>query len=310
MRWLPIPWWLRRVAAAVPVVGGVTAVVFVALRSIPGGPWDREKELPEAVMRNLAVRADLDAPVAVQYLRWLWRTLQLDLDTSIKFPAVPVSEILASALPVSVSIGLLAALLVFSGGISLGVNAARRPDGWLDRSVDVAATLAFAMPTFVLATLFAAGVGVGLGWLPPGLWEGPQYAILPILVLAIGPGAWIAELMRGAMRTQLQMPWIQAARARGLSEFAVVWRHAVPNALTPVLGAAGPVLAWLLTGSFVVEQVFALPGLGRWFVSAIIDRDYPVVMGTTLVFSVVVVGVQIGVDALQAMLDPRIEVDR
>jgi oligopeptide transport system permease protein len=296
----------RRIVASVPVVLLVCTAAFFALRAVPGGPYDREKELPPAVLANLAARADLDQPVLVQYGRYLGRVARGDLDVSMKYPNQTVAGIIGRTFPVSAVLGLVAALLALVGGIAMGVAAAARPRSAIDKAVQLVSAVGFAAPTFVTGSALVLLVALRWRLLPPGLWGTPAHVVLPALTLALGPAAYIASLVRAGVLAQLREPYVQAARARGASPGRALVVHALRNALTPVVTVMGPLVAWLVTGSFVVEHIFAVPGLGRHFVTAVIDRDYPLVLGATLFYAVIVVAANLVVDLVLLAVDPRI----
>ena len=297
---------LRRTFVAIPVLLVVASLTFFALRAVPGGPYDREKALPEAVLANLEARADLDRPLAVQYVRWLGRTATGDLDVSMKYPNQTVAGIIGRAFPVSLALGGLGALLALFGGVGFGVLTALRPGSWVDRAGGALTTLGFSLPSFVLGSLLVLVFALWAGWFPAALWTSPAHVVLPALTLAAGPAAYVARLTRGGVIEALAEPWVRTARAKGLPEHRVVLRHGLRNALGPVVTVSGPLVAWMITGSFVVEQIFAIPGLGRYFVTAVIDRDYSLVMGVTLFFAVIVIAANAVVDLLYAWVDPRV----
>lgn len=297
---------LRRTFVAIPVLLVVASLTFFALRAVPGGPYDREKALPEAVLANLEARADLDRPLTVQYVRWLGRTATGDLDVSMKYPNQTVAGIIGRAFPVSLALGGLGALLALFGGVGFGVLTALRPGSWVDRAGGALTTLGFSLPSFVLGSLLVLVFALWAGWFPAALWTSPAHVVLPALTLAAGPAAYVARLTRGGVIEALAEPWVRTARAKGLPEHRVVLRHGLRNALGPVVTVSGPLVAWMITGSFVVEQIFAIPGLGRYFVTAVIDRDYSLVMGVTLFFAVIVIAANAVVDLLYAWVDPRV----
>jgi oligopeptide transport system permease protein len=230
---------IRRLLMAIPVLWLVCTATFFALRVVPGGPYDREKELPAAVLANLASRQDLDQPVFVQYVRYLGRTATLDLDYSMKYPNQSVAGIVSRALPISVLLGGLAAVIALLGGLTAGVVAAMRPGGALDRVIQVATAAAFALPTFVVGTGFVLLFAMRLRWLPPALLDGPAHVVLPVLTLALGPAAYIASLTRAGVISQLREQYVQAARARGASTGRALVVHALRNALGPVVAVMG-----------------------------------------------------------------------
>ncbi len=297
-----------RLLAFVPVLWVVATLTFALLRFLPGGPFDKEKTLPPEILRNLERRYALDGTLTEQYVDYLGRLARLDLGPSYKYVGRDVSDILADALPVSIELGLLALLIALAGGISLGLAAGARNGSALDRSIGVLTLLGVSAPSFVIGAGLILGVALGLDWLPAGLWEGPLYAILPALTLAALPLAYIAQLTRAQVVTVMDQDYVRTARAKGVSEGRVRRHHVLRNALLAVLTYFGPLLAMLLTGSFVVEKIYAIPGMGRFFVTAVTNRDYPLVLGVTLVYAALVLASNLLVDLLYAWLDPRIRI--
>jgi oligopeptide transport system permease protein len=295
-----------RVLAFVPVLWLVATLTFALLRFLPGGPFDKEKTLPPEILRNLERRYALDGTLAEQYVDYLARILRGDLGPSYKYVGRDVSDILADALPVSVELGLLALVLALAGGVTLGLAAGARRGTALDRAVGFVSLIGVSAPGFVIGAGLILGVGLELDWLPAGLWEGPPYAILPALTLAALPVAYIAQLTRAQVVSALDQDYVRTARAKGVPEGRVRRHHVLRNALLAVLTYFGPLLATLLTGSFVVEKIYAIPGMGRFFVTAVTNRDYPLVLGVTLVYATLIVAANLLVDLLYAWLDPRI----
>ena len=297
-----------RVLGFVPVLWVVATLTFALLRFLPGGPFDKEKTLPPEILRNLERRYALDGTLAEQYVDYLARLVRGDLGPSYKYVGRDVTDILADALPVSVELGALALAIALCGGISLGLAAGARRGSAFDRSVGVATLVGVSAPSFVIGAGLILGVGLELDWLPAGLWEGPLYAVLPALTLAALPLAYIAQLTRAQVVAVMDQDYVRTARAKGVPEGRVRRHHVLRNALLAVLTYFGPLLAILLTGSFVVEKIYAIPGMGRFFVTAVTNRDYPLVLGVTLVYALLVVVSNLAVDLLYAWLDPRIRV--
>ncbi len=295
-----------RLLQAVPVLLVVATITFALLRFLPGGPFDREKTLPPEILRNVEARYHLDEPLARQYLRYLGGIARGDLGPSYKYVGRDVVDVLADALPVSLQLGSLALLLALLIGVPAGLAAAVRQGSVSDRAIMLLTVLGISVPGFVLGAGLVLGVGLKLGWLPAALWEGPLYAILPALTLAALPTAYIAQLTRASVLEVIELDYVRTARAKGLSEARVRWRHVLRNALLAVVTYFGPLMATLLTGSFVVEKIFAVPGIGRFFVTAVTNRDYPLVLGVTLLYAALVVLANLVVDLLYAQLDPRI----
>ncbi len=297
-----------RVLAGALVLWIVATLTFALLRFLPGGPFDKEKTLPPEILRNLEHRYALDGTLGEQYANYLGQLARGDLGPSYKYVGRDVADILADALPVSAELGLLALAIALGGGTALGLAAGARRDSALDRTVGIATLIGVSAPSFVIGAGLILGVGLWLDWLPAGLWEGPRYAILPALTLAALPLAYITQLTRAQVIAVMDQDYVRTARAKGVPEGRVRRRHVLRNALLAVLTYFGPLLAILLTGSFVVEKIYAIPGMGRFFVTAVTNRDYPLVLGVTLVYATLVVVANLAVDLLYAWLDPRIRV--
>jgi oligopeptide transport system permease protein len=295
-----------RLLSALPVLLVVTTVTFGLLRFLPGGPFDREKALPPEILANIEARYHLDEPLHRQYLRYLGGLARGDLGPSYKYVGRSVGDVIGDALPVSLQLGGVALLLALLIGVPAGLAAGVRKGTAVDRVTMLLTMLGISMPGFVLGAGLILGVGLWLGWLPAALWEGPLYVILPALTLAALPAAYIGQLTRSSVLEVVDLDYVRTARAKGLPESQVRRRHVLRNALIAVVTYFGPLMATLLTGSFVVEKIFAVPGLGRFFVTAVTNRDYPLVLGVTLLYAVLVVTANLLVDLLYARLDPRI----
>ncbi|HTO05577.1 MAG TPA: ABC transporter permease [Myxococcota bacterium] len=299
---------LGRAAAAIPVLWAVATLTFLLLRFLPGGPFDKERSLPPEIMRNLAHRYALDRPVSEQYADYLERVVRGDLGPSYKYLGRDVADIVRDAMPVSLELGGAAFVLSLAGGIALGLAAGARRGSALDQLVTLGSLVGVSAPSFVIGAGLILSFGLALRWLPAGLWEGPAHVILPALTLAALPMAYAAQLTRTQVLEALDQDWVRTARALGVPEGRVRRRHVLRNALLAVMTYSGPLLANLLTGSFVVEHIFAVPGLGRFFVTAVANRDYPLVLGVTLVYAAFVVLANLLVDLAYAWADPRIRI--
>jgi oligopeptide transport system permease protein len=297
---------LKRSFHGVIVLWVVATLTFVSLRLAPGGPFDRERRLPPEVLANIEAKYRLDEPLLAQYGRYLAAIVRGDFGPSYKYIDRTVNEVIAETLPISALLGALALLSALALSLGAGLLAAYYRDTWIDRACMLAATLGISVPHFILGALLIWTVALQLGWLQAGRWDQPSGAILPTLTLSAAPAAYLAALFRSTLIDVLADDFIRAARAKGLSETAVLMRHALRNSLIPVLTVMGPLTAALLTGSFVVEYVFALPGMGRYFITAVTDRDYPLIMGVTLVYTALLVGANLLVDLLYGTIDPRI----
>ena len=301
----------RRLLQAVPTLFAVVTLSFFLIRLAPGGPFDLERPLPPAAMANLARVYGLDQPLPVQYARYLGALFTGDFGPSFSFRDLTVAELFARGLPVSMTLGALALGLALVLGIGLGALAAFRRGGAVDRLVGVTAGLTLAVPTFVVAPLLQIVFGLSLRWLPVGSWEGgaPAHLVLPVVTLALPQVGALARLTRAALAEVLAAQPIRTQRAMGLPPHRIA-RHALRAALLPVVAILGPTAAALLTGSVVVETIFGLPGIGRYFVDGALNRDYTLVMGTVILVALFVIALNIVADLLSGLLDPRLRAAR
>jgi oligopeptide transport system permease protein len=299
---------LRRIVGLVPTLFVLVTLSFFVIRLAPGGPFDQEQTLSPAIRANLDAAYGLDRPLLVQYGRYLAGLVHGDLGPSFRYKDFRVTELIATGLPLSLTIGLWAALLAFVGGVPLGAWAA-----WHARSRAAAWLMNFSMlgvvlPAFVTGPLLALVFGIywpifRVGGYVPG---DPAYLVLPVVTLALPVAAYVARLTRASMREVLRANFIRTARAKGLGSSAILWRHALRPALTPVVSYLGPALAFIVTGSLVVESVFGLPGSGRFLVQGAVDRDYTLVMGMILVYGVFTLVCNLAADLAYGWLDPRV----
>jgi oligopeptide transport system permease protein len=297
---------LKRLLAAVPTLLVLVALAFFLLRAAPGGPFDEERALPPEVQAQVAAAYHLDEPLWRQFARYLGGLAQGDLGPSFQYPGRSVNELIAAGFPVSLQLGLAAMLLALPLGCGLGVAAALRRDTLADRGLMTLATAGLSIPNFVVAPLLILAFALALGWLPAGGWDGWRSAVLPVVALALPQVAILARLMRGSMAEVMGQHYIRTARAKGLPQRWIVWRHALLPALMPVVSYLGPALAQVVTGSIVVEQIFSIPGLGRHFVQGALNRDYTVVMGVVVFYGALIVLLNLAVDLLYGVLDPRV----
>jgi len=296
----------RRGAISLVTLLAVVTVAFFLIRAAPGGPFDGERRLPPQVEANLRAAYHLDEPLVKQYGRYLLMLCQGDLGPSFRSKDFAVNELIASGLPVSLTVGGLALALAAGLGVAAGAVAGLSPGRRLDRALTFAATAGLALPPIVVAPLLALVFAVTLGWLPAGGFESPRHVLLPALALALPYLAAFARLTRGEVAQALTAPHVATARAKGLPARRIVLRHLLPTALMPAVSFLGPAAAALLAGSMVVEEVFALPGLGRHFVQGALGRDYTLVLGTVIVYAALILAFNLAVDALYTRLDPRI----
>ena len=301
---------LSRTLTGLFVIFAVVTITFFLLRILPGGPFDAEKKLPPQIKKNIEAKYHLDEPVWKQYLNYLGNLATGDFGPSYKYIDRSVNEIIGETLPVSVVLGLVSLVIAVTFGCAIGIVSATKPGGAVDFASVSVATALVSVPTFVTGALFIYIFSVKLRWLPAALWGSPAHVVLPALTLAAGPAAYIARLIRASMLDTSRALFVRTARAKGLGGFTVVTKHILRNALIPVVTVLGPITAFLVTGSFVVEQIFAIPGTGRFFVMAVSNRDYPLVMGITIVYTIILVLANLVVDVLYVILDPRIKFDK
>jgi oligopeptide transport system permease protein len=296
----------KRLLWIIPVLFTVSIITFFLMHSVPGGPWDREKRLPDAVQARLNAEYGLDQPLYIQYVSWATDFVQGDFGPSYRFQDRTVNDIIGDGLMTTVQLGVMAFLLAVLVGIPLGVIAAlghnRGPD-YLSTSVSI---VGIATPSFVLAILLIVVFSVQLGWFPTGGWKGPEYWVLPTIALAGFPIAVIARYTRASMLEVTRKDYIRTAHSKGLNSNDVVSRHMIRNALIPVVTILGPTLAFLVTGSFIIERIFNIPGVGQFYLNSIATRDYSLLMAMTMLYAFAVAFLNVVVDILYAYIDPRI----
>jgi len=297
----------RRLLATVPMVLIVVSLTWGLIRLAPGNFYTSERALPPAIERNIRAKYGLDRPWHVQYGRMLSNTLRGDFGSSLRYAGEPVNTILAKAVPVSALLGGLAYLLALVVGITAGTLAALRQNSSLDYASMAAALVGISVPNFVLGPTLVLVFALTWFWLPPALWNGfSRNLILPVLTLSAVYMAYIARLTRAGMLEVLRSNYIRTARAKGLDERTVLIRHAMPGGLLPVLSFSGPAVALLLTGTVVVERIFAVPGLGNYFINANLNRDEPLIIGIVAFTSIAVLTLNLLVDVAYALVDPRV----
>ena len=296
----------RRLGGAIIILWVIITVTFALMHAIPGGPFTTEKKLPPQVKASIEAKYHLDDPVWKQYGDYLSGVITGDLGPSYKYEGRSVNDIISDAFPISAQLGLLSLMVAVVGGIAAGAISAMRPNGIVDYAVTILSTIGISVPTFIIGAVLVYVVGFELGWFPVALWRGPSYMVLPVLTLAAQPMAFIARLTRSGLLDVYQQEYIRTARAKGLSSWTILTRHALGNAILPVITYLGPLAASLLTGSFIVETIFAIPGLGQYFVTSIYNRDYTVILGITIFYSALVVFLNILVDMIYPLIDPRV----
>ncbi|MGZ4159821.1 MAG: oligopeptide ABC transporter permease [Neobacillus sp.] len=299
---------LQRVIYMVFTLFIVVSITFFLMKLIPGSPFNNFEKLSEFQRNILLTKYGLNDPVPVQYLNYLKAMVKGDLGISFQFDNTPVTELIANRLGPSAQLGLQAMIVGAFLGIFLGVIAALKQNTWVDYGSTFIAVVGKSVPSFIFAGLLQYYVSVKLGWLPVMLWRGPEYTILPTIALAMFPISIAARFMRTEMIDVLGSDYITLARAKGASRFQVSVKHALRNALIPVVTVMGPLAVSLMTGSLVIEQIFGVPGLGEQFVKSIAVNDYPVIMGTNILFAVLFVVIILVVDILYGIIDPRIRI--
>jgi oligopeptide transport system permease protein len=302
---------LRRVGSAIPTLLFIITIAFFMMRMAPGGPFDRERQLPPEIEANILRAYNLDKPVYEQYFDYLINIMHGDFGPSYKYLDFTVTDLITTGFPVSLRLGMSAILLAIFVGVFAGTIAALKQNSVFDYMVMGTAMTGIAIPNFVMAPLLALIFGVYLSWLPVAGWGGGAiaYQVMPIITLALPQIAYVARLTRGSMVETMNSNFIRTARAKGLNERIVVIRHALKGGLLPVISYLGPATAEIITGSVVIEAIFDIPGIGRYFVNGALNRDYPVVMGVVIFFALLIITLNLVVDLIYGFLDPRVKVE-
>jgi oligopeptide transport system permease protein len=301
-------YFIRRLIYAVPLLLVISALTFALVRIAPGGPFDRERRpaSPE-IERNMAAKYHLDEPVWKQYCRYLGGIAHGDFGPSLKYRNHSVSDIIAQGLPVSLTLGGIAFCFAVGVGVPLGFFTAARRGQWPDYLGSFLAVLAVCVPSFVLAPVLILTLAMKLHWLPVGLWASPWHMILPPIALGSFFVGQVARILREGMLSAAQSEFVTAARAKGLGETALLLKHVLRIAVLPLVSYSGPMLADLLTGSFIVESIFQIPGIGIFLVNSSLNLDYPVIVGLSLLYAMLLIGLNLVVDLAYTFLDPRVK---
>jgi oligopeptide transport system permease protein len=299
---------VRRLIVAIPTLFVVVTVAFFMMRAAPGNPFSTDRKLPPEIERNIEAKYGMDKPLLVQYVDYVGGVLHGDFGPSLKYRDKSVLDIIGQNYQVSLRIGLAAFAIMVSVGVTLGVIAALRQNGPADYTVMSIAVVGICIPSFVTAPLLQLALGSEAGWLPIAGWNGGALLnmVMPVAVLAIPQIAIISRLTRAGMIEALKSNYVRTARAKGLPEFTIVVKHAIRAAVLPLVSYLGPAFAGLMTGSLVVERIFGLPGLGKFFVNSALQRDYTVVMGMVIFFATLILVLNLLADLLYAALDPRV----
>ena len=300
---------LTRFAGAIPTLLILITIAFFMIRAAPGGPFDSEKALPPEIEANLRAAYHLDEPLVQQYGRYLWNLARGDFGPSFQYKDYSVTELIAAGFPVSLRLGGSAMILALLVGVAAGTMAALRQNSRTDHAVMAVSMTGISIPNFVMAPLLILFFAVYLGWLPAGgIGDGSlKHMILPVISLALPQIAYISRLTRGSMIEVLRSNFVRTARAQGLPERTVILRHALKPALLPVVSYLGPATAAVITGSVVIEQIFGVPGLGRYFVQGALNRDYTLVMGVVVFYGALIILFNLLVDLVYAWLDPKVK---
>jgi len=297
---------VRRILWLIPVIFVVSVITFVLMHAVPGGPFDAEKALPQAIIDNLNAKYHLDDPLWKQYVDYMYGFIRFDLGPSISYRSRTVNDILAQQWPVTAMLGLASFAIALFGGIPLGLISAIKQNSLADYASMGISMLGLSVPNMALGPLLIWIFALRLKWFPVATWGSPIHVVLPAITLGTAYMASFARLTRASMLQVIREDYIQTARAKGVRQTTVMLKHALRNALIPVSTIAGPSFAGIMTGSMIVERIFAIPGIGKYYVTSVSNRDYPVIMATTLVFALAVVFMNMLVDVSYGILDPRI----
>lgn len=297
----------KRILESLVTLWLVATLCFLLLRFLPGGPFDSERALPEEVQKNIEAKYHLDEPIISQYFIYMKNLTQGDLGVSYKYIDRPITEIVSETLPNSFQLGIMALILALVMGISLGTIASYHHNKWQDYSSMFVAISGISLPSFLVAPFLIYVFSLHFNILPSAFWNGPSFYILPVITLGLRPASVIARLIRSSLLEVLGSDYIRTAKAKGLKTSTVIFKHGFKNALIPVLTYLGPLTAEILSGSFIVELIFSIPGIGRHMIQGVTNRDYPVVLALTLLFAFLLVFANLIVDLLYSFVDKRIQ---
>lgn len=298
---------LLRLIGLIPVLLLLSMITFALMHEVPGGPWkEGQRPFSEEQLAALRARYGLDKPLWQQYLTWIAGVVQLDFGMSFKHPDESVIGLIGRTWPVTAHLGLMALVVAFAAGLPLGIIAAVRQNSWLDYLVTLVSTLGFVMPHFVWGILFILIFALALKWAPTGGWDTPRQWILPVLAYSLAPMATIARYTRASVIEVMRADYIRTARAKGLNERRIMLRHVLRNAMIPLLTVFGPLIPDLITGSIFIEAIFRVPGLGKFWVTSTFDRDYPMIIGLTMLWAMLIAITYLITDVLYVFVDPRI----
>lgn len=299
---------VKKIFSLLTTLFAVTTLTFFLSRAVPGDPFTNDQAIPKEILEALHRYYGLDQSLFTQYIHYLDQILHFDFGPSLRYQGRTTNDIIFAAFPVSFALGFQAFFLAIIAGVSIGVLGALHRLKWQDRICFAISIAATSIPSFLMAIFLQYGLAVQMEWLPIARWGSFYHSVLPSIALAAFPAAVIARLVRTRMIEVLNQDYILSARAKGLSRFRILWRHALPNSLIPVMAYIGPLATTLFTGSFAVEKIFGIPGLGEWIVSSVSNRDYPVILGITLFYAAFLLISVFIVDLLFCYLNPKINV--
>ncbi len=299
---------VRRFFVILATLFVLATITFFLLRVVPGGPFDSDKALPPDIKANVEMKFGLNKPLYVQYGDYLWGLVRFDFGPSFKYLGRDVNEIIMDTLPISVELGVYSLLLAIILGIPLGILSAYKQNTWIDFSAMFMAVAGISLPSYFVGAILIYVFCLQLNIFPPALWDEWVHKVLPTITLGTRPAALIARLTRAALLESIRADYVRTARAKGLSESKVILKHALRNSLIPVITLLGPLAAYVLTGTFVIEYIYAIPGMGKYFIDAVTNRDYPLIMGVTMVFGFALTAANLLVDMAYVVIDPRIRI--
>lgn len=301
---------LKRIIMSIVTLWAIVTITFILMHSVPGNPFAKEGKMPASVYENLQKKYGLDKPKTEQYTIYLKNLLKGDFGDSMKSRVETVNDMIGRGFPVSAYLGAEALLIALLFGPALGALAALYQNKWPDYLSMIVAIIGISVPSFIMGTVFIQFLAKNIAWLPIGGWGTFQHTILPALALALMPLAYTARLMRSSMLEILGQDYIKTAKSKGIAKSAVILKHAVRNAILPIISVLGTLISNLLVGSFVIEKIFGIPGLGLFFVKSIVSRDYTLIMGTTIFYSIILITMLFFVDIAYMFIDPRIRLTK
>ncbi|QCX33091.1 ABC transporter permease [Caloramator sp. E03] len=300
---------VKRLVSCIVTMWVIATITFILMHAIPGGPFDKEKKIPPEIMKQIQARYNLDKPLWWQYQEYFKNLLKGDFGPSYRYIGRTVNDLIKDGFPISAQLGGVSVLVALLFGIPFGIISALNQGKWQDSFVMFLATIGITIPSFVLSTLLLYFLSFKLGLFPSMRWGTPRHFVLPAIALAATPTAFVSRLTRSSLLDVIRQDYIRTAKAKGIPDKIVVYKHALKNAILPVITYLGPLVAGILTGSFVVERIFSIPGMGRQFVESITNRDFTTILGLTIFDSFLLVVFNLLVDLLYVVFDPRIKLD-